>query len=100
MALTVKVFERAMCCPTGMCGPTVDENVVNFNGLIEKLKAEGHDVQRYMITQNLAAFQQEDQVMNILRDEQLDALPITLVNGKVIKKGSYPEWEDISSATA
>lgn len=100
MALTVKVFEPAMCCPTGMCGPTVDEKVVDFNGLIEKLKAEGHDVERYIITQNLAAFQQEEQVMSILKDEQLQALPITVVNGKVVKKGSYPEYEEILSATA
>jgi len=100
MALTVKVFESAMCCSTGMCGPVVDETIVNFNGLIERLKAEGHDVQRYMITQNLAAFQQDEQVMSILKDEQLDALPITTVNGKVVKKGAYPEWGDIGSATA
>lgn len=94
----IKVFEPPMCCSTGMCGPTINEEVVAFNGLLEKLKKESYEVERYMLSSDTAAFQNEEQVMAIVKDEQLEGLPITMVGGKVLKKGAYPTYEEIMGA--
>lgn len=98
MKAKIKIFEPPMCCPTGMCGPTVDEKLVAFNDLIEKLKKDGFVVERYMLTNDAAAFQSEAQVVAVLKDEQLEALPITLIDGKLIKRGAYPTLEEITGS--
>jgi len=95
MTIKAKVFEPAMCCSSGLCGPSVDEDVVAFNQTIERIKSEGHEIERFMITQDSAEFQKEDAITAILKEEQLEALPITMVNGRVIKKGAYPTYEEI-----
>lgn len=97
MSKQVKVFEPQMCCSSGMCGPTIDENLVKFNELIEKLGKEGHTVERFMLSENIAEFQKESQIMDILQNEMLEALPITMINGKVVKKGFYPTYDEIIS---
>lgn len=94
----IKIFEPPMCCSTGMCGPTIDEKLVAFNDLIEKLKEESYVVERYMLTTDTDVFQSEEQVMAIVKDEQLEGLPITMVGGKILKKGSYPTYEEIVGA--
>lgn len=85
-----------MCCSSGMCGPTTDDKVVAFNDLIDRLKKSNYNVERYMLTRDTEAFQKETQVMTILQDEQLEALPLTIIDGKVIKKGEYPTYDDIA----
>lgn len=94
----IKIFEPPMCCSTGMCGPTIDEKLVAFNDLMAKLKKESYVVERYMLTTDADAFQSEEQVMAIVKDEQLEGLPITMVGGKVLRKGSYPTYEEIVGA--
>lgn len=93
----VKVFEPPMCCPTGICGPTIDGKLADFNDLIERLKKENYVIERYSLTQNPDAFQNEEQVMAIIKDEQVEALPISVIDGEIIKKGAYPTDEDIKN---
>lgn len=97
MKTVVKVYEPPMCCPTGLCGPTVDRNLADFNDLIERLKQENYVIERYSLTQNPDAFQRDEQVMAIIKDEQVEALPISVIDGKIIKKGAYPTDEDIKN---
>lgn len=95
MNKTIKVFEPQMCCSSGVCGPSTDDKVVAFNDLIDKLKKDNYNVERYMLTRDINAFQSEAQVMAALKDEQLEALPITMIDEKIVKKGEYPTIEDI-----
>ena len=32
------IFEPAMCCSTGVCGPSVDENLLRVSTIINRLK--------------------------------------------------------------
>jgi hypothetical protein len=96
----IKVFEPAMCCPSGMCGPTPDKKVIDFNDLIKRVEAEGYTVKRFTITRDAAAFQSEAQVMAVIKDEQSEALPITTLGGEIIKKGGYPTYEEIVGSSA
>ena len=36
--LKFEVFDPAMCCPTGVCGPSVDPKLVQFAADLEWLK--------------------------------------------------------------
>lgn len=87
-----------MCCPTGLCGPTLDQVLLDVNEMIQTLQAEGISVERYQMTSHPHKFMSNDEVMRLVREKQMDALPITAVYGKVIKVGTYPTLDEIRTA--
>lgn len=97
--MRLEFFEPPMCCSTGLCGPSVDENLVRLNQDIESLKKkyQGIDIQRYMITQQPMKFRDNQAVYKLLQDNGKNILPITTVNGEVIKTHQYPSIEEIES---
>jgi hypothetical protein len=87
-----------MCCPTGLCGPALDQTLLDVNEMILVLQAEGLRVERYQMTSHPQAFLKNLDVMRLVREQQLEALPITLVSGKVLKLGEYPTLEEVRQA--
>jgi arsenical resistance operon trans-acting repressor ArsD len=96
----VEFFDPPMCCPTGLCGPTLDQALLDVNEMILALQGENLRVERYQMTSHPNAFLRNEQVMKLVREKQLEALPIALVHGKVIKVGTYPSLEEIHAALA
>jgi hypothetical protein len=94
----VELFDPPMCCPTGLCGPTLDETLLDVNEMILTLQAEGIGVARYQMTSHPQAFLANADVMRLVREKQMAALPITLVRGQVIKVGSYPVVGEVRAA--
>ncbi len=92
----VEFFDPPMCCPTGLCGPVLDQLLLDLNEMILSLEAEGIPVARYQMTSSPQAFLNNPEVMRLVREQQMAALPITVVNGKVIKVGDYPTLSDIT----
>ena len=39
----IRVFEPALCCNTGVCGPDVDQALVDFSADLSHLKGLGSD---------------------------------------------------------
>ena len=91
----VEFFDPPMCCSTGLCGPTVDQALLDVNEMILQLEKDGFHVQRYQMTSTPNAFTSNLEVMRLIREKQMDALPITAVHGKVIKAGAYPTLAEI-----
>lgn len=94
----IELFDPPMCCPTGLCGPTLDQALLDLNEMILKLQSEGLRVERYQMTTNPNAFLANAEVMQLVRDKQMEALPITVVKGKVIKVGVYPTLAEIEAS--
>lgn len=94
----VEIFDPPMCCPTGICGPTVDPVLLDVQEMIQQLKEDGIPVQRYAINTNPNAFLENPEVARLIQERKMAALPITVVNGVVIKTGSYPSLAEIRSA--
>ena len=93
----VELFDPPMCCPTGLCGPTLDQNLLDMNEMLLALQTEGISVQRYQMASSPQAFLSNSEVMRLVREKQMDALPITAVHGKVIKFGEYPTLSEIKA---
>jgi len=94
----VEFFDPPMCCPTGLCGPTLDQTLLDVNEMIMTLQHDNLRVERYQMASNPNAFLGNAEVMNLVREKQMDALPIIVVRGKVIKVGAYPSAEEIRAA--
>ncbi len=91
----VEFFDPPMCCPTGLCGPTLDQTLLDVNDMILSLQKENLRVERYQMAGNPNAFLGNAEVMSLVREKQMDALPITVVRGRVIKVGAYPTAEEV-----
>jgi len=94
---TLQVFDPAMCCSTGVCGPDVDSKLVQFAADLDWLKSQGVIVQRHNLSQNPAAFVENAAVSAVLRDKGEAALPALLVNGKVAVSGHYPDRAELAA---
>jgi hypothetical protein len=94
--LKIEIFDPPMCCPTGICGPTVDQTMINVNEMIDSLQKEGVRVERYQMTSQPHAFLNNPEVMKLVQEKQMAALPITVISNRVIKSGSYPTLEEIN----
>jgi AhpD family alkylhydroperoxidase len=86
----VQVFDPAMCCPTGVCGPQVDPALVRFAADLEWLRSNGAEVERFNLAQEPAAFVANSEVTAAMRARD-DALPLIVVDGKIVSQASYPE---------
>jgi hypothetical protein len=93
----VEFFDPPMCCPTGLCGPTLDQTLLDVSEMIVALQREDLRVERYQMTSHPNAFLGNVEVMRLVREQQMAALPITVVHGKVIKVGAYPELTEIKA---
>jgi hypothetical protein len=92
----VQVFDPAMCCPTGACGPDVDTKLVQFAADLDWLKGQGVIVQRHNLSQNPAAFVENQLVNSTLAEKGEAALPLMLLNGKVAVAGRYPNRNELA----
>lgn len=87
---TLQVFDRPMCCSTGVCGPSVDPVLPRFAADLDWLKSQGVTVERYNLAQQPAVFGQHADVKAALQAENVACLPLFRVNGEIVFKGKYP----------
>ena len=83
-----------MCCSTGVCGPSPDEDLMRVSSLVDKLNKSGASIERYNLTNNTKEFVENKTINNLLREEGEDILPVVMVNGEVLMTGKYPSNEE------
>ena len=93
---TLKVFDPPMCCSTGVCGPDVDPALVRFAADLKWLESQGVAVERFNLAQSPMAFAEDDLVRSWLTDKGEVALPLVIVEGKVVASGSYPMRDELA----
>ena len=93
MTTTIQVYDRPMCCSTGICGPSVDPVLPRFAADLETLRKTGVVVDRYNLAQQPQAFVQNTEIQTLMASGGVDVLPVTVVNGRVVSRGFYPSLE-------
>ena len=93
----LEIYDPAMCCTSGICGPDVDPKLVQFAADLDWLKSQGVVVQRHNLSQNPAAFVENEAVKTALTEKGEAALPVLLLNGKVATTGRYPERGELAA---
>jgi hypothetical protein len=87
---SLEIFDPAMCCSTGVCGPTVDPALVRFAALLQQLQERGVRVQRRNLGQEPAAFAANLSVRALLQEKGAAALPAIFADGALLLQGRYP----------
>ncbi|XZE44159.1 arsenite efflux transporter metallochaperone ArsD [Pirellulaceae bacterium SH467] len=97
---TVQVYDKPMCCSTGVCGPEVDPVLPKFAADLDWLKNQGHHVERYNLAQQPQAFIENKAIHHLLSTAGTDCLPVVVVDGEVVSQTVYPSREDLAGWVA
>ncbi|MHB1063029.1 MAG: arsenite efflux transporter metallochaperone ArsD [Georgenia sp.] len=92
---TIEVFEPAMCCSTGVCGPEVPQELVTFSADLDWLRGQGTDVDRHNLASEPVAFADKPAVLDFLQVSGSEGLPLVLVDGAIAMAGRYPSRTEL-----
>jgi hypothetical protein len=93
---SIQIYDRAMCCSTGVCGPQVDPVLPRFAADLDWLKDQGHDVVRFNLAQDPAEFAQHPTVQKMLTEEGVECLPVVIVDNRIVSRSEYPSRENLA----
>ena len=91
---TIQVFDPPMCCSTGICGPSIDPDLVNFAAMLSQLANMGVKIERQNLGQQPMAFAKNAAVKALLEKEGTTVLPVIFMDGEVHLKGHYPNHDE------
>lgn len=96
--VVIAIYDPPMCCPGGLCGPAVDPALLDISEAcltIEKEFGGSVQVKRYLLSQQAAEFMRNPRVLELLRQQGTEVLPVTTVNGVVVKERAYPSLAEL-----
>ncbi len=86
---SLRVYDPALCCATGVCGPSVDPELARFAGDVAWLTSKGVHVERFNLAQQPGAFV-EPAIRDALEAMGEAALPIVRLDTATVATGHYP----------
>lgn len=87
---TIRIYEPALCCGTGVCGTDVDQSLVTVTADVRSLQELGADISRHNLASDATAFTDDETVLAFMRTVGSKGLPLTVVDGVTVAVGSYP----------
>ncbi len=94
-AKVLKVYDPAMCCSSGVCGPNVNPALVEFAGALKAIAEKGGKVERYNLSQKPQSFAENGQVKKLLEEKGSKCLPLIFLNDELKFSGKYPTTADL-----
>jgi hypothetical protein len=94
----VEVYDPALCCSSGVCGPGVDPELLRIARDVRRLEAQGVSVVRYNLAQQPAAFVGNQHIAGLLQAFGDAALPAVVVHGEILVHGRYPSRDELDAA--
>lgn len=104
--IAIRVFDPAMCCSSGVCGPAIDPQLARFAADLDWLRSQGVSVERFNLSQAPAAFAEDAAVKAALEAKGDAGLPLVKAGEAIVSSGSYPSraqlasWAGLTSAVA
>lgn len=95
--MQIEVFDPAMCCSTGVCGPSVDPSLARFAADLEWLTSAGATVRRFNLGQEPVAFAENERVRALLTVQGEAALPVIFADGELRATGRFPTREELAA---
>lgn len=91
----MQIFEPAMCCSTGLCGVGVDPELLRISTVLNTLKNNGVDIERFNLSSSPMEFIQNMTVNKFINEKGVEGLPVSVVDGEIVVEGRYPSNEEI-----
>lgn len=92
----MQIYESAMCCPTGVCGVSVDPELIRISAVLNTLKKNGIEVERFNLSNAPQEFIKNNPINKLINEKGVDALPAIVLDNELIITGRYPTNEEIA----
>lgn len=92
----IEIFEPAMCCSTGLCGLSVDLELLRISTVLNTLKQKGITVKRFNLSNAPMAFINNKLVSDFVQLYGADKLPVTIVDDELAISGRYPTNDEFT----
>jgi hypothetical protein len=96
MSTIIRIFDPAMCCSTGVCGPSVEPDLARFAADVDWLQKQGVKVERFNLSQQPGAFAETPAVKEALA-RGTEVLPLVLVGDRIAVEGAYPSRDTLAA---
>ncbi len=93
----LEVYDPVLCCSTGVCGPEVDDALVDFAQDVKWLESQNVIVRRYNLGQEPEKFRDNPEILKRLQDAGSEILPIIVINGEIVSEGGYPDRKQLQA---
>ena len=89
------IYEPALCCETGLCGVNVDPELLRISTVLNTLKNEGVEIERFNLNSAPMEFVKNNIVNQYLNDKGVEGLPVVTLDGEIVIEGRYPANDEI-----
>ena len=93
----LKIYDPAMCCPTGVCGTEVDTKLVQLTNFLTSLDKEKFEIHRFGLSSEPSEYVINEEVTRILKEEGVDSLPLIFIDDELVFSKDYPSVPALSS---
>lgn len=90
----MQIFEPAMCCSTGLCGVGVDQELLRISTVLNTLKNNGVNVDRFNLSSAPQEFVANKTVNNYINEKGVDGLPVVVIDDEIAISGRYPSNDE------
>lgn len=98
-AKVLKIYDPAMCCSSGVCGPSVDPVLARFAGTLDAISRQGIvKIERYNLSQQPQAFVDNGKVKALLAEHSIERLPYIFIGDELAFQARYPDRDELAAA--
>jgi len=94
------LYEEAMCCSTGVCGPDPDDELVEVSAALDQLEDafDELEVNRANMQHNIDQFLETQRIYDRVQEDGPSILPITVVDDEIVAEGEYLSYDELTAA--
>ena len=93
----IELYETAMCCETGVCGPSVDQQLLAVRDDLRWAESQGATVARHNLSADPDAFVANPKVTGLMQAFGDKALPVLVIDGEIAAHGKYPTRDALAA---
>jgi len=90
----MQIFEPAMCCSTGLCGVSVDPELLRISTVLSALEKNGVKVERYNLSGSPQEFVNNRVINDYIKEKGVEGLPAVVLDNEVVITGRYPSNDE------
>ena len=92
------LYEEAMCCSTGVCGPDPDDELVEVSAALDQLE-ETFDIEvsRVNMQHDIDQFLETQRIADLVDEHGPSILPIIVLEDEIIAKSAYLSYDELAA---
>lgn len=95
----IEIYDPAMCCESGVCGPSIDPELLRVSFIVKNLEIKNYPIMRHNLSSEPQAFVDNSQVNKMLNSIGVNGLPYIFLDGELMMTKRYPTNEEFSEWT-